>query len=252
MARYLKIVGSFLLAASLLGGTALGAPPLRDTGLDALMALLELERRSLGDDVDEIERLASRVARATDQRSRAVSRLATALRDVTADRGFLQSAEDEAAEAQARLSAEEARRQAALDRGAERLRRIASLREEITRRRALVRPSDPLTGRWDLTVNPQSRKGVMRLVLDGALVSGDYTLDGGFRGSLRGTFVADKLTLQRIDSERGIDATFYGRLLTDRKLITGTWEATQIAPAIGATAGTFTARLLPEEQGEDR
>ncbi|MBL8112901.1 MAG: hypothetical protein JNK60_08455, partial [Acidobacteria bacterium] len=59
-------MASFLLAASLFGGTARAAPPLRDAGLDALQAVLELERRSLGDDVDEIERLGARVARATD------------------------------------------------------------------------------------------------------------------------------------------------------------------------------------------
>ena len=32
----------------------------------------------------------------------------------------------------------------------------------------------------------------------------------------RGTFVGDRVTLERIDSERGVDAKFYGRLTIGR------------------------------------
>lgn len=116
------------------------------------------------------------------------------------------------------------------------------------RRSASRRPADPITGRWEATIDPGTRKGSFRLVLDGTLVSGDYTLDGGFRGSLRGTYVGERITIQRIDSERGFDATFYGRVQPQLKRITGTWEATAIAPAIGPVAGTWSAALLPDDE----
>ena len=89
-----------------------------------------------------------------------------------------------------------------------------------------------MTGRWDVIVNPGNRRGTLRLALDGTLVSGDYVLDGGFRGSVRGTFVGDRLALDRIDAERGFDAKFYGRVTSGAaRRIGGTWEGTVIAPA---------------------
>src|SRR5262249_46040284 len=122
----------------------------------------------------------------------------------------------------------------------------------IARRRSGQRgPADPLTGRWGVTINPGPRRGVYRLSLDGTLVSGDYTLDGGFRGSLRGTYVSDKVTLQPIDAERGLDATFYGLLDARNKRISGTWQGTLIAPVTGPTSGEWIGSMLPEQE-EDR
>ena len=98
--------------------------------------------------------------------------------------------------------------------------------------------------------------GVMMLIvraLDGTIVSGDYVLDGGFRGSVRGTFVGDRLSIDRIDSERGFDAKFYGRVTSGAaRRIGGTWEATLIAPATGPTAGSWSAQPAREDEGEPR
>ena len=137
---------------------------------------------------------------------------------------------------------------------AEHGRRAAALREEIAKRREGLRvTSDPVTGRWDVTISPGNRRGTLRLALDGTIVSGDYVLDGGFRGSVRGTFVGDRLSLDRIDAERGFDAKFYGRVTTGAaRRIGGTWEATMIAPATGPSGGTWSAQPAREDEGEPR
>jgi hypothetical protein len=110
-----------------------------------------------------------------------------------------------------------------------------------------------VTGRWDVTINPGSLHGTLRLALDGTIVSGDYVLDGGFRGSVRGTFVGDRLSIDRIDSERGFDAKFYGRVTSGAaRRIGGTWEATLIAPATGPSAGSWSAQPAREDEGEPR
>ena len=151
-------------------------------------------------------------------------------------------------EAEARARAAQENRRAAVSRMLDRAQRIGMLQEEIARRRSATRkPADPVTGRWQTVIDPGGRRGVFRLVLDGTLLSGDYVLDGGFRGSVRGTYIGERVSIQRIDSERGFDATFYGRLQPLAKRITGTWEATAIAPTVGPVAGTWSATLLPEE-----
>jgi len=225
-----------------------------DTALDTLLISLELERRARADDLEELERATTRVARADGASASARGRLVQLYREGDADPGAIESAEDAIAEAEARSRSAADRRQLVAARLAERLRRIAALQEEITRRRAGPRGvADPLTGRWGITINPGPRRGVYRLSLDGTLVSGDYVLDGGFRGSLRGTYVQDKVTLQRIDAERGLDATFYGLLDKAAKRITGTWQGTQIAPVSGPTSGEWVANMLPErDETEER
>jgi hypothetical protein len=241
------------LLAALLVLCALAARPVaaqrRDPGVDALLVSLDLERRGRADDVEELDRATVRAARADGAAATARGRLVQLYREGDADPGAIESAEDSIAEAEARARAAADRRQLVASRLAERLKRIVALQEEIARRRSGLRaPADPLSGRWGITINPGPRRGVYRLSLDGTLVSGDYTLDGGFRGSLRGTYVQDKVTLQRIDSERGLDATFYGLLDTRTKRISGTWQGTQIAPVTGPTSGEWVATQLPDEE----
>jgi hypothetical protein len=249
---------SRLLAIVLLGGTLLPvrAPAQRraDAALESLLASLELERRSRADDIEDLDRATSRASRADAAATSARARLVQLYREGDADQGAIQSAEESIVEAEARARAAAEMRHAAAVRLSDRLRRIAALQDEIARRRAGQRgAADPLTGRWGVTINPGPRRGVFRLSLDGTLVAGDYTLDGGFRGSLRGTFVQDKVTLQRIDAERGLDATFYGQLEKGTKRINGTWQGTQIAPVVGPTAGEWTATMLPErDETEER
>jgi hypothetical protein len=96
----------------------------------------------------------------------------------------------------------------------------------------------PLTGTWRLNVQP-GLTGTAYLVQTGTLVSGTYELSGGWNGSFRGTFVADKVRLERIDSKLGFAAIFYGGLDRgpDGLVIQGRWEATQLATGMPSAGG---------------
>lgn len=247
MVRRVLIAGLLLLGTL---ETSAAGPRSDAAALDALTTALETEKRALGYAADELERATFRMSRAESAVGEAHSRLLQLAKD-GGDRAAVQDAEEAIAEAESRLRQQQERRRALSTRVGDRLRQIAVLREEIARYRTAQRGVDPVSGRWEVSINPGSQKGIYRLVLDGTIVSGDYTLSGGFRGSLRGTYVGDKVTLQRIDSERGLDATFYGKVVTSPKKIIGTWEATAIAPAIGPTAGTWAALPAPDRNDED-
>mgnify|MGYP003588889326 CR=1 FL=1 len=240
-----------LLLALVLGLPLVGAARI-DTSLESLLVSLDLERKARAEDVVEVDRLTASAARADAAASSARLRLVDVLRGGEGDAAALREEEEQVLEAEAKAEAARAARRAAVARLVDRVRRIGLLQEEIARRRSASRkPSDPITGRWQTFIDPGSRKGVYRLVLDGTLLSGDYVLDGGFRGSLRGTFVGERVSIQRIDSERGFDANFYGRVQPQAKRITGTWEATTLAPAVGPVAGTWSATQLPDEDADD-
>ncbi len=95
-----------------------------------------------------------------------------------------------------------------------------------------------LDGPWDVTVQP-GLTGTIFLVQLGTLVSGTYEFSGGWTGSLRGTLVANKVRLERIDSQLGFAAIFYGELNlgADPNVIQGRWEATQLATGMPSAGG---------------
>lgn len=225
-----------------------------DPVLDVLLLSLDMEKKRAAEDAEEFERSGERLARAEADLSAAVGRLARLVRDGSAERVTLESASDAVEDARARVQVQQDRRRGIAESLAEHGRRAAALREEIAKRREGLRtPADPVSGRWDVAISPGNRRGTLRLALDGTIVSGDYVLDGGFRGSVRGTFVGDRLALDRIDSERGFDAKFYGRVTGGAtRRIGGTWEATAIAPATGPTAGTWSAQPARDEEGDSR
>jgi hypothetical protein len=126
---------------------------------------------------------------------------------------------------------------------------VQRVRREVLANRAIVEAADGLaasasdqvgvlTGNWTLTVQP-GLKGTAYLVQQGTLVSGTYELSGGWTGSLRGTLVANKIRLERIDSQLGFAAIFYGELNTgvDPPVIQGRWEATQLATGMPSAGG---------------
>ena len=90
------------------------------------------------------------------------------------------------------------RRRTIADRIVERRRTIAALEADLSGKRT----ADALTGRWSVLQEPGEQKGVFRMALDGTIVSGEYTLEGGYSGSLRGTLVNDRLRLERVDSKQ--------------------------------------------------
>ncbi|MGA7990463.1 MAG: hypothetical protein WCC53_03420 [Thermoanaerobaculia bacterium] len=242
------------MSLALLASAAAAVPPRTgDPVLDVLLLSLDMEKKRAAEDAEEFDRSSERLVRAEADLSTAVLRLARLVRDGT-ERATLESASDAVDEARARVQVQQDRRRGLAESLAEHGRRAASLREEIAKRREGLRaPSDPVTGRWEIAISPGNRRGTMRLVLEGTLVSGDYVLDGGFHGSVRGTFVGDRLSLDRIDSERGFDAKFYGRVTGGAaRRIGGTWESTSIAPATGPTAGVWSAQPARDEEGEPR
>ncbi len=106
----------------------------------------------------------------------------------------------------------------------------------------------PLTGTWRLVVEP-GQDGMAYFQQQGTLVTGTYALTGGFSGSFRGTLVAGKVRLERIDSQIGFAAIFYGRLVGQgRNLrLQGNWEATQLASGL-ASAGNWTGTKVRENE----
>ena len=95
-----------------------------------------------------------------------------------------------------------------------------------------------LDGPWDISVQP-GLTGKIFLVHQGTLVSGTYEFSGGWTGSLRGTLVANKVRLERIDSQLGFAAIFYGELNlgAEPNVIRGRWEATQLATGMPSAGG---------------
>jgi len=136
------------------------------------------------------------------------------------------------------------RRRLIADRVIDRRRRIALLDAEAQGKRG----NEFLTGRWSVVVEPGEERGIFRLNLQGTIVSGEYTLEGGSSGSFRGTLVNDRLRLERVDSRLGFNAIFYGRVSPDGHDIAGTWEATTFGTGEAGSGRWHAAR---EEEREE-
>lgn len=126
---------------------------------------------------------------------------------------------------------------------------IASIELEVQRLAAEIGgPDAPLTGTWRFAVEP-GQEGVGYIQQQGTLVTGTYSLSGGFSGSFRGTFVAGKVRLERIDSQYGFAAIFYGRLVGRGKnaRLQGNWEATQLSSGLPSMGSWTATRIVDEE-----
>jgi len=218
------------LAAILVSGTALA-----ETRGEVLRSLLAIERRALSAETRRLADLSRRL-------EAAASDLTAASRNLSEASGRSDAALADASDAVARSLA--ALESAAFD---ERLAldRIGHLRDrigELERESAAARPGheDSLSGEWRVRIDPGVQEGDLRLSLDGTLVGGSYVLQGGMSGSVRGTFVGDRLKFDRVDSRLGFIAVYYGRLMPDGVTLTGTWEGTELANA-GPTSGTWSA-----------
>lgn len=128
--------------------------------------------------------------------------------------------------------------------------RITEMEAEVRRLEGEVGPSrDPLTGTWRVVIEPGGQDGVLYLSLNGTLVEGTYRLSGGWTGSMRGTLVAGKVRLERVDAQVGFSAIFYGRVRTDidPPRLEGRWEATQLATGL-PSGGTWIAEKETESE----
>ena len=236
-----------VVAAGILIGTTLVA--LADTVSDVLRADLARERRKMTADASQLADVGRRLDAATEAlvtASRGVAELA-ARADSSADE--IARREDAVATAEQEVRSLLDRRRLLVERLVERRRNVALLDAELRGKRPASSAPDVLSGKWSVTQEPGEQRGVFRLALDGTIVSGEYSLEGGFSGSLRGTLIGDRLKLERVDSQLGFTTTYYGRLARDGAQISGTWESTTFG--VGAAgSGRWRAAPVREEEPE--
>ncbi len=231
------------LAAGVLLGFLSATLPAADAS-DAVKAELARERKRMTSDSKALADVSRRLEIALNQlasASRAVSE-AAAKNDAGPDE--IAHREDAVSESEQEVRALLEKRRLLADRIVERRRSIVGLEAELQTRK----PSDAVSGRWSVLLDPGAQRGVFRMTLDGTIVSGEYTLDGGFSGSLRGTLVNDRLRLERVDSRLGFSAIFYGRVARDATSIAGTWEATTFGTG---AAGAGIWKAVREEEKEE-
>lgn len=224
---------------------ASAAPLLADAATDAARAELTRERRRLVADSTRLSDISRRL-------EAALNELAAASRSVAEAAGRSETGTDEIVRREEALAAAEQevkslleRRRLLADRLVERRRTIAFLETEIAGK---GRQADVVTGRWAVVVEPGEQRGTFRMNLDGTLVSGEYTLDGGFSGSLRGTLVSDRLRLERVDSRLGFSTVYFGRVARDGAAIAGTWEATTLGTGSGSSGRWRAVREAEREE----
>ncbi|MFP3939919.1 MAG: hypothetical protein ACLF0P_06405 [Thermoanaerobaculia bacterium] len=104
---------------------------------------------------------------------------------------------------------------------------------------------DPLTGAWELSLQPGDNEGVMDLTLEGTRVVGTLGLDDGSFGSVEGSLSAGSLRLQRVSAEGGLDLVLEGRLDPDSGGLSGTWRPLVLGRG-EPPGGTWTARRTSE------
>ena len=234
-----------VFAVAVAVGTLLG-----DTVSDVLKADLARERRRLAADASSLNDVTRRL-------ETAVADLSTASRAAADFAGRPDSSpeeilrrEDAVALAEGEVRTLLDRRRIVVERIVERRRNMALLDAELRGKgRSAAAQLDLLSGRWNVSMDPGEQRGVFRMALDGTIVSGDYTLEGGFTGSLRGTLVGDRLRLERVDSQLGFVGIFYGRLARDGSSLAGTWESTTFG-AGAAGAGRWRATPIKEDTEE--
>ncbi len=131
--------------------------------------------------------------------------------------------------------------------------RLALLQSKIdSLARSLPEASQSMTGYWDIVFIPDEQRGVFFLNHSAAVLTGEYALEGGFRGSLQGTLIAGKVVLHRIDSRLGRVMDLDGRLAPDGMSIRGSWRRFDLSDGRQAT-GAWSATRRPASgrlQGE--
>lgn len=112
--------------------------------------------------------------------------------------------------------------------------------------RELRRDGSPLQGTWTLDLGAEGQGNVTFSTYSGR-VEATYELASGRGGTFRGVLRGNQIDLERIDSERGLDRAFLGRLSADGNSIEGTWQAKELASGEPA-AGRWTARRVVEDR----
>ncbi len=195
----------------------------------SLKAHLDLEKTQLDRDRAAYAAAEQRRQALRDQISVLYTRIFSVIRESTpplAEGEDLDSLEGELESAQQAEEAVREKLRRLRERIADGRERIALLDAKLAGLRRTL-PSEPesLSGVWDVTYLPSGDRGVFSLRQSGTLVAGEYTQEGGWRGSLQGTLIRNKLVLQRIDSQQGHSADLEGVVSTDLRSVKGTWQS---------------------------
>jgi hypothetical protein len=84
-------------------------------------------------------------------------------------------------------------------------------------------------GTWTLDFGPDEGPGRVTLRTEAGRVEGQYVMQSGRRGTVRGSLTGRRLQLERIDTERGRDRTMEATLTPDGRQLQGTWVASELA-----------------------
>ena len=128
--------------------------------------------------------------------------------------------------------------------------RIALLGKQLDSLKAtLPTDRDSVTGIWDISLLPSGDKGVFALWQSGTIVSGQYVLDGPFRGSLEGTLINRQILLRRIDARLGRSMELSGYLSGDGSSVQGTWLNYDLSSG-RSPSGSWSARKRSSSPSE--
>ncbi len=215
----------------------------RDPVLDMFKAQRDIEKRLLAAELATMERVQEQLRGACDRLVRLGDDLLRAQKDgedlgtFTARSADLRHAESEVAELVA--SAQQLRTTLGARRAY-----LEQVQAEIRRMEESAQATpDDISGRWTVAIEPGGFNGTFDLRLDGTIVTGVYQLSGGWKGSLRGTFIGGDVKLERIDTQLGFVATYTGRLVSrdSERRLEGSWEATNLAAGM-PNSGSWLAR----------
>ncbi len=224
-------------------------PASAQTLLEALEASQRVEIRLFDGELERYDRARLGEREAHDTLRTRADLLDRALR--RRNTGLDQLAELESAVTVARETAYAASRELAAQRRQLYLRMatLAEIDAEIAseRGRALVPPS-VLDGFWEIEFEPSGGVGLLKLRVEGTLITGTYRVSGGRTGSVRGTIADNKVDLERIDNANGFDSVLKGEFNPANRQIKGGWTAVDLSGGrLGG--GTWKARKLsPAEE----
>lgn len=189
-----------------------------------MLTELRLERRLLSLDLVSLNEARERQRRARQGMDEVLSRLDEALAGDAVTMGVIEALRQELDTARGASRVAEERLSEQLGKLQERLRRIGLLEGETTPAGRIR--SDPLTGRWRVTIFPQNLSATFDLRLNGGAVTGSYQVAGSTAGSFRGTFAGGRLRLERLDTLGGFDSVWEGVVGSGR--IVGNWNSNQL------------------------
>jgi len=125
----------------------------------------------------------------------------------------------------------------------ERMERLVQLARAMERNDpSSLAATDGPSGLWQIDLEAIEASGLMKLVVEGQLVTGSYRLSNGNRGSVSGTWSGGRLNLEVIHAELGRVGRLEGELDAARAGLRGRWGATDVAsgqPAVGLWSATL-------------